>query len=187
MSILLRILLVIYAVVFIFAAVMSVMVAINNEMLGGIYYRLDSSIASSRYSGLIITVIALFLLVSAILFFIAGLRTTRDKRAVSKYTNIGEVKISLNSIENIALNVASKMGSIRDLKAYVSKIDDSVSITIKGVVLPDVNIPLVSSELQEKVKNAVEEGSGVGVADVKVFIEDIYSGNIPMQKQNKEG
>ena len=36
MSILLRILLVIYAVVFIFAAVMSVMVAINNEMLGNI-------------------------------------------------------------------------------------------------------------------------------------------------------
>lgn len=182
MNIIFRILLIIYAVCFAFVAVLAVLAAINNDVLGRIYYRLDTSIASSNYSGVIIAIIALFLLISAILFFMAGFRTNRDKKAVSKYTNIGEVKISLNSIENIALNVASEMSSIKDLKAFVSKADDNVSITIRGAVLPDVNIPLVSGELQEKVKNAVEENSGIGVAEVRVFIEGIYSGALPRQK-----
>lgn len=182
MNIILRILLIIYALCFVFAAILASLTAINNDVLGRIYYRLDTSIASSNYSGIIIAIIALFLLISAILFFIAGIRTSRDKKAVSKYTNVGEVKISLSSIENIALNVAGKMGSIKDLKAFVSKIDDNVSITIKGTVLPDVNIPLVSSELQERVKNAVEESSGIDVADVKVYIENIYMGAVPRQK-----
>ena len=182
MNIFLRILLVIYAVCFVFVAVLAMLVAINNDILGNIYYRLAASIASSYYSGIIIAIIALVLLISAISFFVVGLRTNRDKKAVSKYTNIGEVKISLNSIENIALNVAGKISSIRDVKAFVSKVDDNVSITIKASVLPDVNIPLISSELQESVKSAVEENSGIVVADVKVFIESIYSGALPRQK-----
>lgn len=182
MNIIFRILLIIYAVCFAFVAVLAILVAINNDVLGTIYYQLGTSIASNYYSGIIIAVIALFLLVSAGVFLIAGIRTNRDKKAVSKYTNIGEVKISLNSIENIALSVANQMSSIKDLKAFVAKMDDNVSITIKGSVLPDVNIPLVSSELQEKVKNAVEENSGIGVADVRVFIEDIYSGAVPRLK-----
>ncbi|NSW91353.1 MAG: alkaline shock response membrane anchor protein AmaP [Firmicutes bacterium] len=182
MNILLRVLLVIYALCFIFVAILAMFIAINNGVLSNIYYRLDASISSGYYSTVVIIIISLFLLISAIIFLIAGLKTDRDKKAISKYTNIGEVKISLNSIENIALNAAGKFSGIRDVRAFVSKVDDNVSITIKASVLPDIIIPVISNEIQETVKNAVEESSGVMVADVRVFIENIYSGPLPKQK-----
>ena len=38
------------------------------------------------------------------------------------------------------------------------------------------NIPLLSEDIQGKVKNAIEESFGIKVNEVKVLIENIYTG-----------
>ena len=123
-------------------------------------------------------IIALIFFAMSIIFLLSGVRSNKDKKAVSKHTNIGEVKISLNSIENIALNAARKVNGVRETKAYVNKIDDNVAISIKLVVMPDVNIPSISEDVQERVKKSVEESSGISVKEVKVIVESIFSGTI---------
>jgi uncharacterized alkaline shock family protein YloU len=179
MNILLRILLVIYAVCFIIISVLSVITVLNNEIATNFRQKFISLV---HYSPIVFIIISLILLASAILFLIFALKTNKDKKAVSKYTNIGEVKISLNSIENIALSTVGKFSAVRNVRAFVSKVDDNVSVTIKALVLPDINIPVISNEIQEAVKNAVEESSGIMVSDVRVVIEDIYSGTLPVKK-----
>ena len=42
--------------------------------------------------------------------------------------------------------------------------------------MPEINMPSVSEELQGKIKKTVEESSGIGVKEVKVIIDGIYSG-----------
>ena len=182
MNILLRILLVAYAIVFIFFSILGMLVAINPHLLNNIYSEVNAGITSNYSSNIIIALISVILLISAIIFLLFGLKANKDKKAITKYTTIGEVNISLSSIESIVLNEASKISSIRNLKASISKVNEGISITIRGDVLPDVNIPLLSSELQESVKNAVEANTGISVSDVNICIESIYSGIAPKKK-----
>ena len=64
-----------------------------------------------------------------------------------------------------------------DSKAYVKRTGENVSVHIRVVVMPDINIPANSSGgYTKRVKKSVEETSGILVDDVKVFVENIYTG-----------
>ncbi|GAE87655.1 hypothetical protein JCM21531_1043 [Acetivibrio straminisolvens JCM 21531] len=97
-------------------------------------------------------------------------------KSISKYNNVGEVRISLNTIESIALAASRKLGGVKDNKAYVTKQGDNVVISIKTIVMPDINIPALLEDIQMKVKKSVEETTGIGVNEVKVSVENIYTG-----------
>lgn len=127
---------------------------------------------------LIILIIALFFFTLSITFLLSGVKSNKDKKAVSKHTNVGEIRISLNSIENIALNTVKKFQGIRDTKAKVYKLEDAVAVIVNAVVMPDVNIPAMSQDVQTRVKRSVEESAGIEVKEVKVLIDGIYTGNV---------
>ena len=109
-------------------------------------------------------------------FLLSGFRSDKDKKAVSKHTNIGEIKISLDTIENIALGASRKLNGVKEAKANLFKREDGVAIVVRTVVLPDINIPLLSEDIQVKVKKAIEDSTGIKVSDVRVVVENIYSG-----------
>ena len=69
-----------------------------------------------------------------------------------------------------------KIAGIRDNKAYVTKQGDHVSVYIKTIVMPDVNIPALLEDIQLKVKKSVEETTGIAVNEVKASVENIYTG-----------
>ena len=111
----------------------------------------------------------------SIVFLLSGVKSDKDKRSISKYNNNGEIRISLDSIENIALLATRKFSNVRDSKAYVMKKNDSIKIVVKMVVSMDTNIPSISEEIQAKIRKAVEESSGIPVDEVNVFVENIFS------------
>lgn len=121
-------------------------------------------------------VTALIFFSLSIIFLLSGVKSNKDKKAVSKHTNIGEVRISLNSVENIAGNALRKLNGIRDSKTSVKKTEDGVEIEVRIVAMPDLSIPVISEEIQGRVKKAVEDTSGIVVKNVKVFVENIYTG-----------
>ena len=141
-----------------------------------VYSYLDENVMANNNALIIMFVISLLLFISSFSFLISGIKSGKDKKAVSKHTNIGEIKISVNSIENIALNASKKINGVRDTRANVTKLGESVSVTIRVIVMPDVNIPTLSEDIQARVKRSVEESSGVAVNDVKVVVDSIYSG-----------
>ena len=109
-------------------------------------------------------------------FLLSGFKPEGDKKAITKYNKNGDIRITLNSIENIALATSRKLNGIRDSKAFVTKVGEGVSITVKAIVLPDINIPLLSEDMQQKVKSAVEDCTGVQVDSVRVLVESIFTG-----------
>jgi uncharacterized alkaline shock family protein YloU len=119
---------------------------------------------------------ALLFFALSIMFLLSGVRSSRDKKAVSKHTDIGEIRISLNSIENIAGNAAKRSNGIRESKTYVRKAEDGVEIELRVVVMPDISIPVISEEVQGRVKKSVEDASGIMVKNVRVIVDSIYSG-----------
>lgn len=176
MNLVFRILLAIYAFCLMIISLIACSITIRPEIFNEISNYLTDDVLPNHTAKLIMFVIALIFLVLSIMFLLSGFKSDKDKKAVSKYTNIGEIKISLNSVESIALNSSRKLMGVKESKAYVTKLDDSVSIVIKVVILTDINIPSLSEDIQIKVKNSVEETTGIKVSDVRVLVDNIYTG-----------
>lgn len=179
MNIFFRILLALYAFCLALVSAAVMLISIKIEYFASITGFLQSNVFSDTTQGprMAVFAAALVFFVLSLSFLFSGVRYNKDKKAVSKHTNIGEIKISLNSIENIALTTSKRINGVRDTKAFVKRIEDSVAITVRMVVMPDIGIPAVSMEIQDRVKHAVEENAGVVVKSVKVLVDSIYSGN----------
>ena len=176
MNLLFRILLTIYAFSLMVISLIASSITIKPEIFNHISDFLTFDVLNNNNSRIIMFIITIIFLGLSIMFLFSGFKSEKDKKAVSKYTNIGEIKISLHSIESIALNASRKLLGVKETKAYVTKLDDSVSISIKAIILTDVNIPVLSEDIQVKVKNSVEETTGIKVNDVKVVVDNIYTG-----------
>lgn len=171
-----RILLTIYAFCLTILSLITAMIFFKIPIFIKILDYLRSDILQDSKYSITMSIVSLVFFGISIVFLLSGVKTSKDKKAVSKYTNIGEIKISLNSIESIALAASRRLNGVRETKASVINIADTVSITIKAVVLPDINIPALSEDIQVKVKSSVEECSGVKVNDVRVIVDNIYTG-----------
>lgn len=179
MNIIFRVLLAFYAFCLAVVSAFGMYIAFQPGAFISISGAITEAISSDSATALKVAVfiIALVFFALSITFLLSGVRSNKDKKAVSKHTNIGEIKISLNSIENIAINASKKSNGIRESKTVVKKTDEGVSIEVRIVVMPDLSIPVISEEVQGRVKKSVEDASGIPVKDVKVIVDSIYSGS----------
>ena len=178
MNIFFRVLLAIYAFCLALVSALAMYITIWTKAYADIADYLAQNVFTNGATGYRITVftVALVFFALSLMFLLSGIKSNKDKKAVSKYTNIGEIRISLNSIENIALNASKKTNGIRESKAVVKKVEDAVNIELRIVVMPDLSIPVISEDVQSRVKKAVEDASGIIVKQVKVIVDSIYSG-----------
>lgn len=172
MNLFFRILLAVYA--FCLTIISLVTVAITIKPV--IFTNLAEYVTVDVWARRIVFVVASVFLILSLMFLFSGIRSDKDKKSVTKHTNVGEIKISLTAIENIALSASRRLNGVRESKANVTRLDDSVSIAIKTIVQADTNIPALSEDIQVKVKSLVEETTGIIVNDVKVVVENIYTG-----------
>ncbi len=178
MNILFRVLLAFYAFCLAVISAITMYISVRTDSYQGIFDFLIENIFRKEGPGpRIATFLAgLVFFILSIMFLLSGVRSSKDKKAVSKHTNIGEVRISLNSIENISINASKKAAGVRETKTDVRKLDDGVAVTVRIVVMPDLSIPAISEDVQLRVKKAVEESSGIPVKAVRVIVDSIYSG-----------
>lgn len=178
MNIFFRVLLAIYAFCLAVVSALGMYVAIDPPVFVNIARAIADIISSENVTvfRIIVFIIALIFFALSITFLLSGVKSNKDKKAVSKHTNIGEIRISLNSIENIAINASKRSNGIKETRTMVKKADDGVEIEVRIVVMPDLSIPVISEEVQGRVKKAVEESSGIPVKQVRVFVDSIYTG-----------
>lgn len=95
--------------------------------------------------------------------------------SIDQRTNFGDIRISLETVENLTLKAAAKHKGVKDIKARVNVIDAGIELTIRAIVDGDVSIPDLSEEVQKHVKEHVEDITGIPVASVSVYIANISS------------
>jgi uncharacterized alkaline shock family protein YloU len=178
MNIFFRVLLAFYAFCLAVFSAFCMYIAIDPQAFVDISGTITGTILANEAGVLrvVVFIVALIFFVLSIIFLASGVRSNKDKKAVSKHTNIGEIKISLNSIENIAINASRRSNGIKETKTLVRKVDDGVEIEVRIIVMPDLSIPVISEEVQGRVKKAVEESSGISVKQVRVVVDSIYTG-----------
>ena len=148
------------------------LITLNESILEKLY---DNFLSGIESHGLLIALFSVVVFILSIIFLLSGLKTDSEKKSIGKLTEIGEIKISLLTLENIALTAAKNLEGIKDAKSNVSVAKEGVIITIKTTVLSDIIIPDLSEQIQKTVKKSVEATSGVKVEQVRVLIESICS------------
>mgnify|MGYP003770355879 CR=1 FL=1 len=115
---------------------------------------------------------ALFLL--SIRFLYVSLRRSRDRGGtIDQRTDYGDIRISLETIENLALRAAGRLGGVKDLRSRVRVDDSGLDIQLRSVVDGETSIQLLTEEMQRGVKEYVEEITGIPVAMVTVYVANV--------------
>ncbi len=117
-------------------------------------------------------VVVIFLGLGGAYFTAAALRrgTTQGVRWQGE---LGNVDVSLSTVEALAQQAASQVEGIKDLSTSVTVSGEGLQVELMLHVLPDRSIPALASQVQEKVSHYIEEIVGVPVAAAQVNVKGI--------------
>jgi uncharacterized alkaline shock family protein YloU len=126
---------------------------------------------SSNYiyaiSGAVLLVISLNLLLSG------ALSKKRSNVGIVKTSELGEIKISMDTFVSLSLAAIKQLRGVRDVKVRISIVDYNLMIWVSLSVLPDINIPGIVNEVQGRIKSYVENITEVNVQEVRVSVDNI--------------
>jgi uncharacterized alkaline shock family protein YloU len=115
---------------------------------------------------------AAFFAVSVRLIAVAFMRRGGGQPVVHE-TSLGEVRISLDAVENLVRRTARSIKGVREIKAVVTNAKDGLHVLLAGTISPEVSIPDVSEEIQSAVRQYVKRVVGVDLVEVRLEVENI--------------
>ncbi len=123
-------------------------------------------------AGLVIAIFSLWLLSKSF-------KKKEPVKAISQNTAHGQYMISFIAIESMILRSMKRIEGLREVHPKIVVKDNKIDILLKIVVASDYQIPAISNDIQETVKNYVEEMGGVTVNQIKVFIDNVIAEGSP--------
>lgn len=173
MNLFFRILLACYAFCISIASFIVGIMSINKDFYDRMYISVRDNLLSTAGNRTFVFIISLSFFIISVALLFSGVKRPKERKCIGKHTDIGEILISMNSLENIALNTARRFQGVKDIKARVFKKEDHVNVSLNMVVFPDISIPSLSHEIQSRVRRNIEDSAGVQVGDVKIYIDGI--------------
>jgi Protein of unknown function (DUF322). len=123
--------------------------------------------------GYIIGIVGLLFLIVSIRFLLSGVRGENNIKNIARQTQLGEVRISLVTLENISEKVVKGIDGVREVKTKALFINDGAVIVLNLIVATEIKIPELVVKIQKLVKEQVEAITGINVAEVKVYIDNV--------------
>ena len=117
-------------------------------------------------------VMLLLILAGGRLFWVS-LYKPKGRHVVLAESAMGQIRVSLSAIEHLVEKVVSQIKGVREVKSRMVSVPQGVGLQVRASVTPDINVPEVSVEIQNQVKEKVFEVTGLSVKDIKVSIENI--------------
>ncbi len=134
----------------------------------------DLALGDAKAVQATVIVVAVVLILVSLRFFVLSVRPgDAVPPSINQRTDYGDVRISMETVENLALKAASRVRGARDLKARVRVNESGLVVMIRAFADGEGSIPALSEEIQRTVSAHVEETTGIPVADVSVFIANI--------------
>ncbi|PKM84073.1 MAG: hypothetical protein CVU88_00100 [Firmicutes bacterium HGW-Firmicutes-13] len=136
-------------------------------------------ILNSAYGNWQGAVIGLLIIIVGLWLFAKSFKSREPLKFVTQNTKHGQFMISFSALESMVLRAAKEIEGLRDLQPQIIFKEGRLNILLKVSLISDYQIPSLSEVIQEKVKNYVEEMSGVPVEEVKIFIENVVNDSSP--------
>lgn len=129
---------------------------------------------SNRYD-VMLFVIGLVFFGLSIVILTSGIKGKRSARYLCTVTDAGEIKVSAAAIENVALALSKRFQGVKDAKARVQFRREQAEISVKLSVLPDVHVPTLCKNVQDRIKESVETSMDLVVREVCVSVDNIHT------------
>jgi len=118
--------------------------------------------------------VALFFFVFSVRFLFSGLRKDRpSKAAITHQGELGEVRIAVSAVRNLALRTAQNVRGVHNVKARVQLGEQGLIVSLEVSVGQASHIPTLTSELQDDIKQNLEASTGIKVLEVKVLVVEM--------------
>ncbi|MFC5651558.1 alkaline shock response membrane anchor protein AmaP [Paenibacillus solisilvae] len=121
----------------------------------------------------VITVSVVLFLISLRFFYVSLRRSNSSAPSIDQRTEFGDIRISLETVENLALKAAARQRGVKDLKARIRISESGIDISLRAIADGESSIPTLTEDIQRAVKSHVEEITGIPVATVSVFVANI--------------
>lgn len=115
----------------------------------------------------------IMLILAGVRLFWVSVRRPEGKHVVLAESAMGQIKVSLQAIENLVEKVVLQISGVKEVKPRIILVPQGVGIRVKVSVTPDVSVPDVSVEIQNKIKERVLEVTGIVISTVRVSVENI--------------
>jgi len=166
-----RILLTLYILFIIFLSFILIGVALNIIDYSVLLSKLASGIHG--WDAFTIGFIAVILFLASIRLLIASYSRKKTISALLMNTELGVIRVSINTLDTLTQKAVRSFQEVREVKSLVISDPDGIKVQLKVSILPDVAMPELSKNIQQKVKDYVESLSGIVVKEVQVYIENM--------------
>lgn len=168
-----RILLFIYTLIVILLSLTLLGIALNI-----IDYRLVGDLLSNatyKSNAFILGAIAVVLFLASIRLLVAGFSRQKPVSTLLMNTELGVIRVSVNTLDTLTQKAVRSFQEVKEIKSVVLSDPDGIRIQLKISILPDIVMPELSRNIQQKVKEYVESLSGIAVKEVQVYIENLLA------------
>jgi len=117
----------------------------------------------------------ILLAISLRLLYLSLRSETSNSSTIDQRNELGDLRISLETVQNLSLKAASRIRGLKDIKAKVKIAEAGIEVEVRALVDGERPIPLVTEEVQRAVKNHIEEITGVPVSFVSVYVANVAS------------
>ncbi len=164
-----RLLLVVYALVLVALSLLALIMAAGWTTPID-YLQFAFSHTNTRWAVGIVS--ALLLLVGLNLLFV-NFHRRPGLPSVVHHTELGEIRVSITALENLVHRAARKVAGVKEIKPRIRPTGEGVMVLLEAVFLPDQNIPEISQQLQQQVKDYLQEAAGLDIIEVKVMVQNV--------------
>ena len=148
---------------------------ILNPGWGSDYVALLQRVSRTTQLRASLLLILALLIIGCVLTFVYALLTDRMRRTRVKSNDIGDIDISVEALENIALNSAkTAQAGVKSARARVTQgKEHQLAFTLVVVLYSDVEIPSSMARIQDRVRKDVERYTGIPVNEVQVKVSRV--------------
>ena len=125
------------------------------------------------WDAFILGIIAVILFLVSIRLLIAGYTRRKSVSALLMNTELGIIRVSVNTLDTLTQKAVRSFQEVRDIKSLVLTEPDGIRVLLKVSILPDVEMPELTRNIQQKVKEYIESLAGIAVKEVQVYIENL--------------
>lgn len=170
----------------IYAAVAVFLFTVAKPLYKFVYTHLPSEVPLRLiHVEIIIYVVIAIIALRALQLISRSLRIEKRKESsIRSKTDLGDIEISMETLESLSLKAVSKIKGIHDVKANVRTAEEGLRIKLKCLVDGELVIPQLSLEMQKAVKGHVEQIAGIPVQQVIIRVSNIQKSHEPRSRLN---
>ena len=169
-----RLLLLVYSLAIAIASIVAIAAAsggFSEKWLNEVVSDFTGGVRAVQIAVIVVSVV--LLLISVRFLVVSFGRGGNHSPSINQRTEHGDIRISVETVENLALKAASRTRGVKDLRARVKVSEKGLGILIRAFVDGDGSIPAMSEDMQRTVSQQIEEATGIPVAEVSVFIANV--------------